>query len=481
MDAFDPPTTIGKYRVDGILGHGAMGTVALGYDPDVDRQVALKTIHAHLLDTEQMDEYLRRFRQEARAAARASHPNIVTVYEAGVANGMPYLAMEYVPGSSLKTCLAHRGRFRPEDAAAILLQVLEALDHAHAHGVIHRDIKPANVLVLPNGHAKLTDFGVARMDSWHTTHVGALLGTPAYCAPEQRAGRELTPRADLYAVGVVLLELVTGQRPDPGDPTAALAGLRRGEPVAFASRFRKVLERGLAVDPQRRFATAAAMSEALRHSLDDRTIIELISGLEPCRTPPPLADGPASAPASSHPAGTAHPSDTALSALAVDVIEAKLAERIGPLARVLMRRHAAEAADKTDLVQRLAGHIRDSAARDGFLADLRQAVAVTPATGSGWPMTGMDAAGLDTPPPGAPPASARADSMGSGRVHKPVSQARAAQLEAHLAEHLGPVAKLLMRRALQKEPSEPELLEALCRHIRDPDAQAAFMAAARMG
>jgi serine/threonine-protein kinase len=311
--------------------------------------------------------------------------------------------------------------------------------------------------------------------------VGALLGTPAYCAPEQRAGRELTPRADLYAVGVVLLELVTGQRPDPGDPTAALAGLRRGEPVAFASRFRKVLERGLAVDPQRRFATAAAMSEALRHSLDDRTTIELISGLEPCRTPPPLADGPASAPASSHPAGTAHPSDTALSALAVDVIEAKLAERIGPLARVLMRRHAAEAADKTDLVQRLAGHIRDSAARDGFLADLRQAVAVTPATGSGWPMTGMDAAGLDTPPPGAPPASARADSMGSGRVHKPVSQARAAQLEAHLAEHLGPVAKLLMRRALQKEPSEPELLEALCRHIPDPDAQAAFMAAARMG
>jgi len=471
--------TVGKYRIEGLLGHGAMGTVALAYDPDIDRPVALKTIHAHLLDTDQREEYLRRFRQEARAAARASHPNIVTVYDAGIDAGTPYLAMEYVPGRSLKACLAERERFRPEDAGAILLQVLDALEHAHVRGVLHRDIKPANVLVLPDGRAKLTDFGVARLDTRQTTQLGALIGTPAYAAPEQLMGRSVTARSDLYSVGVLLAELVSGLRPDPVERGTILVRLRRGEPVDVPPGFLDVLERAMAEDPAARFASAAAMSEALRHSLDDRTIIELISGLTPCRTPP--QSGPADSPperwqafaSAAAPAKGDGLADSLLDRPALDTLEAQLTECIGPLARILVRRYAKEAHDKADLVRCLVAHIHDPDTRARFLADVKRGDRQTPdspGTGAGAGiLTGGDTALFGM--------SDTADRGGVAR--RPLDPARAAQLESTLTEHLGPLARMLMRRAIKTYPSEPELVSALARCIPDAGAREAFLAAAR--
>jgi serine/threonine-protein kinase len=488
-------THIGKYRIDGLLGHGGMGSVVLAYDPDVDRPVALKTIHAHLLDTEQTQEYLRRFRQEARAAARASHPNIVTVYEAGVDGDTPYLAMEYVAGRSLKTCLADRECFRPADAAAILLQVLEALAHAHAAGVVHRDIKPANILVLPNGTAKLTDFGVARLDTLHATQLGAVLGTPAYSAPEQRFGGEATPRSDLYAVGAVLAELVSGLRPDPADPAASLHRLRRGDSVAISPRFLDVLAQAMAEAPEARFATAAAMADALRHSLDDRTILELVSGLSPCRSArlDGLQDEPRAPPQRRSQADTsahsAAPSaggltDSMLSRLELDSLEAQLTEYIGPLARILMRRYTKAAKNKADLVRCLLAHIHDPDARGRFVEDLRRTDARTAQTA----LDGTEgAAGEMGSLPGGGGVAAngvargwdRSGARDRARGDPPVEPGRAHQLTAILAEQLGPLAKMLVRRAMQANPSEAELVAELVRHIPDAVARDAFLAAVR--
>ncbi len=174
---------LGKYKIISQLGKGAMGVVYKAVDPVIERTVALKTIRRDILDPEDAAEVLTRFKREAQAAGRLTHPNIVTVYEYGEEGPTAYIAMEYVKGNSLKEILDHNQRFKISNVIKIMLQLLNALGYSHKHGVVHRDIKPGNIILLADGHIKVTDFGIARIESSNLTHFGDVMGTPSYMPP----------------------------------------------------------------------------------------------------------------------------------------------------------------------------------------------------------------------------------------------------------------------------------------------------------
>jgi eukaryotic-like serine/threonine-protein kinase len=211
----------GRYRVEAHLAHGGMATVYLGTDTRLDRTVALKIMHAELANDE---DFVRRFVAEARSIARLSHPNVVTVYDQGADGRTLYLAMEYVPGRTLRDLLTERTALRPREALDILEGVLAGLAAAHAAGIAHRDVKPENVLLGGNHSIKVADFGLARLlsDATHTKS-GILIGTPAYLAPEQVSGGHTDFRADVYATGIMLFELLTGRHPYTGDTPLTVA------------------------------------------------------------------------------------------------------------------------------------------------------------------------------------------------------------------------------------------------------------------
>ncbi len=264
------PERIGKYGIVSVIGEGGMGTVYKARDPVLDRLVALKTIFPEMLAERGMRE---RFLREARSAARLQHLNIVTVYEFGDVEGMPFIAMELLEGENLGDAV-ERGRL-PDVASrlAVVAQLCDGLAFAHQHGVVHRDVKPSNVTILPDGTVKIVDFGVAWLEgSTVATRTGHLLGTPSYMAPEQFEGRAVDHRVDIWAVGVILYELVTGRRPFAGGtipsliyqivhtPLPPLDPASSGLPAALA----RIVERALAKDPGQRFPELASMARAVR-------------------------------------------------------------------------------------------------------------------------------------------------------------------------------------------------------------------------
>ena len=205
---------IGRYKILGELGRGAMGIVYKAEDPNLDRVVALKTIVLEA-DAEGRKEYEKRFFLEAKAAGKLNHPNIVTVYDFGEADGVAYLAMELVEGADLRLRLKEsNGEGLPAgDAVDIAQQVAEGLGYAHERGIVHRDIKPGNIMLQPRGQAKIMDFGLARMRvADHKTSTGMVLGTPKYMSPEQVAGQPVDQRSDIFSLGIVLHEMLTGTR-----------------------------------------------------------------------------------------------------------------------------------------------------------------------------------------------------------------------------------------------------------------------------
>ena len=213
---------LGRYNIIGELGQGAMGTVYKAVDPLIDRIVAIKTINLSLA-LDEKDEYESRFYQEAKAAGRLSHPNIVTIYDVGKSGEIAYIAMEFLQGRELRDMLNDGKRMPVEQVINVVAQVAQGLAYAHEHGIVHRDVKPSNIMIVRDGHVKITDFGIARMASAAVrTQTGMVLGSPKYMSPEQVVGKLTDQRSDIFSLGVMLYEMLTGQAPFAGENVNAI-------------------------------------------------------------------------------------------------------------------------------------------------------------------------------------------------------------------------------------------------------------------
>lgn len=213
---------LGRYEVIRELGQGAMGTVYQARDPLIDRVVALKTINLGLA-MEGKDEYEGRFYQEAKAAGRLNHPNIVTIYDVGKTEDIAYIAMEFLQGRELRDVMNDGGLLPVDHVLDIVAQVASGLAYAHEYDIVHRDVKPSNIMLIRDGHVKITDFGIARMaSSTVRTQTGMVLGSPKYMSPEQVVGKEIDQRSDVFSLGVMLYEMLTGQAPFNGDNVNAI-------------------------------------------------------------------------------------------------------------------------------------------------------------------------------------------------------------------------------------------------------------------
>jgi len=263
-------TKLGKYEIRRELGRGAMGVVYEAFDPLIQRIVALKTIRPDQLAGGNAEEILARFRREAQAAGRLSHPNIVAIHDCGEDAGVWYIAMELVHGRELKEYFEKNERFATADAVRILSQILAALGYSHRLGVVHRDIKPSNIFLLPDGTVKVADFGIAHIESSELTQVGTVLGTPAYMSPEQILGLPVDGRSDLFSVGVILYQFLTGERPFTGNATITMRKVLEEDPLP-PSRFNvqipgamdAVVRKALAKKPEERFQSAEEFATAL--------------------------------------------------------------------------------------------------------------------------------------------------------------------------------------------------------------------------
>jgi len=222
IDNADTKPTLGRYEISKELGRGAMGTVYLGKDPRINREVAIKTLRYEEIDNEQIDEVKKRFFREAEAAGKLSHPNIVTIYDVGEDYDIAFMAMELLEGTDLTKYCQKDNLLPLPEVIRIITAVAGALDYAHENGVVHRDIKPANIMILKNGEIRVADFGIARVMTTSKTQTGVVLGTPSYMSPEQIAGQKVDGRSDLFSLGVVFYELLTGEKPFQGDSIATL-------------------------------------------------------------------------------------------------------------------------------------------------------------------------------------------------------------------------------------------------------------------
>ena len=265
---------IGRYTILKPIGQGGMGTIYLGRDPVIGRQVAIKVISVKPdLSEEQARQYRERFLREAQAAGALIHPNIVAVHDIGVdaEMGSPYIVMEYVPGRDLRQVMQDSVAMTSATAIRFVLPIAAALDHAHRRGIVHRDVKPANVLIGEDGEVKIADFGVARLPGSDLTQVDQFVGSPGYVSPEQLKGEAIDGRSDLFALGVMLYQMLTGRLPFEGENVSELlyrvaseqakppSAVRRGVSPAFDP----ILARALSKDPGERYQTGKEMMEAL--------------------------------------------------------------------------------------------------------------------------------------------------------------------------------------------------------------------------
>jgi tRNA A-37 threonylcarbamoyl transferase component Bud32 len=264
----------GRYRLEARLGSGGMSTVYLARDETLDRQVAVKVMHREM--SEQADQ-LQRFRGEARAVAKLSHPNVVAVIDAGEDGGHPYIVFEYVEGETLKQRIARLGALDVQEALAYAIEVASGLTVAHSRQMVHRDVKPQNVLIDPDGRAKLTDFGISReLEKDGLTATGRVLGTTDYVAPEQALGHGADPRSDIYSLGVVIYEALTGEVPFHADSQVGVAMKHVNEELPDVQRRRPevsaatalVVERATAKDPGQRYQRIEEMIDDLQTALE---------------------------------------------------------------------------------------------------------------------------------------------------------------------------------------------------------------------
>ena len=426
--------SVGKYRIKEVIGEGAMGVVFAGHDPDIDREVAIKTVHRHLVEAAGGEEWLERFAREARAAGRVLHQNLVTIFDYLEDGGMPYLIMERVSAVTLEDHMSGQTRVALGQVHGIMRQILDGLAHIHKAGIVHRDMKPANVMLTDGGGVKLTDFGIARLTSMDATGAG-MVGTPSYMAPEQFTGGDVDARADIYACGVMLYEMVTGRKPFKGGGVEALfQAVRRGEidppsiyKTDLPAEMDAVILQAMSVDPVERYADAAELAQALNETLPQADTSRITEQTLLPRKARPQPAGP-------------NTMLLRMSSQTMGRIERHLIDKMGPMGKIIARRAASASTDADDMIRAVVSELSASHEHD----DMRDSLL-------------------------------RLLSADTGPSVADIPDAELRQLATLLKPELGPIAGVLVKREAAKAASLKALAEALAARLEDPLARENFL------
>lgn len=355
----DLPATVGKYKITASLGEGAMGIVYKGFDPDIERRVAIKVLHPDLVRKKNAEEFMQRFKREAQSAARCTHPNVVTVLEYGQDGEMPYIVMEFVEGASLQEILKRRRPLSLQKTLSIISQLLKALHSAHQLNIVHRDIKSGNVMILKDGGAvKLADFGIARIAGGpDLTMTGAVVGTPKYMSPEQMFGLKVDARADLFSVAMVFVELLSylpSNLPIPCSELPEIVNLppnnRIDYSILYPTALIPVITKGLAVKPDERYQSAREFMQAIKDVLPQLKAKDMAAAAEEAtavvqestQSYPPTQDE-------------------------LDSMTRLLVEYVGPVAKNIMIAHNAEHTAIDELASEISREIPTAEEREAFL------------------------------------------------------------------------------------------------------------------
>ncbi|MEO8305528.1 MAG: serine/threonine-protein kinase [Betaproteobacteria bacterium] len=459
------PERLGKYVIKGPLGTGAMGVVYKGFDPHIERHVAIKTIRKDLVDPDLAMQYLARFRNEAKAAGRLHHPNIVAVYEYGEDASVTFIVMEYVEGRGLREFLNRRASFDFAQLVALMSQLLAALDFAHTNGVVHRDIKPSNLIVTNQGVLKVADFGIARVDLSNLTMAGVAMGTPSYMSPEQYRGLEVDARSDLFSTGVVLYELLTGERPFRGNLEAIGYAICNEQPAppSSLSKFKlpqavdELVATALAKDPAQRFPSARAFNAALHEiaqmtvPVDDSNGTTMVNiGTLMLQTPAPAWDD-----------------ETLRTA------EHELARALGPMAKLIVRRATQKTNDRAELCSLLSASIIDPDARHHFIEAFNRHGSGTLGSTGGRAArpTARGETGLSSSPSrlnAGASGGAKAGTPGTAQSsiqRAPLDQEFVDFVAGRLAVYLGPIAKIVAKKAAANTPTRVAFLKRVAENL----------------
>lgn len=439
------PEKLGKYQITGILGRGAMGVVYKAWDPLIARHVALKAILRDSLDNDGAEQAIARFRNEAMAAGRLNHPGIVAIYDFGEEGNTSYIAMEFAEGQGLREHLRSRGTVKLSDVVELANQLLAALDYAHQRGVIHRDVKPGNIIVTLAGKLKITDFGIARIDTTNLTQTGMIVGTPSYMAPEQYTGQPVDRRADLFSAGVVVYEMLTGVKPFTGNgdviayqichvPHAPPSRIDPTLPHALDV----VMAHALAKKKEERYASAGEFAQALAAAItraegDESTMAATVTRAAP------LIGETASMPAGWNPE-------------ALRALENALTPHIGPVARTLVKRAAAKSVSPAQLIEVLVNTLDGVEERKAFTARARMILEQTAPDG---PTSSLTAATVATP--------------------RALPEAELELAVQRLTPYLGPISKVLVKKASARVRDVQALYVMLAENLNDDSEKATFL------
>lgn len=436
-----PIGRIGKYRIDHIIGQGAVGIVYKGYDEQIEREVAIKALQPMILaDLTASTDALRRFATEVRSAGRCLHPNIVTVFDYVEEEGAPHIVMEYVPAGTLENVINAGANLPLRQMGDLMSQVLLALEHAHGKGIVHRDVKPSNILCYSSSSVKVADFGIAQINTLNLTQTGryGIVGTPHYMAPERFLGRPDDARGDLYSAGVIMFQLLTGQRPFQANDTHELMNKVINDVPARARALRPdlslameaVTQRALARNPDDRFQTAREFLDALRSVLksdvsDTKPTLDLTQYSTQTNVP--------AGPGSSRPSLSQTMAEK-LSPDTLTALEQALARSVGPIAKVVVRRAAAEAHDANELLGKLTKTLKT----DAEITSFRQIAEAQLIQDGG---------------------------LTAVRMEAEVGSAEAQAVTAALLPILGPVAKTLVARLTKSAVGWDDFYQRLAKHV----------------
>ncbi len=463
------PERIGKYQVKRALGKGAMGMVYEGFDPIIERRVAIKTILKEYLDAAEAEEAIARFKREAQAGGRLNHPCIVGVYEYGEDDSGAFIVMEYVEGKELRAYFRMGNRFDLIDVFELMKQLLSALDYSHRQGVVHRDIKPANLMILDGKKLKVMDFGIARIASSSLTQVGTVVGTPTHMSPEQLTGLPADGRADIWSAGVILYELLTGVSPFMGDtPANVMHKVLQGEPTppsvmmpSLPTVFDGVVARALQKKADDRYPTAREFAAAVLSAFQGKSKQAMAQrgDTEATRT---ISPEEAARMQSMRNAARQPKAELTLPPETIAEVERSLSRHIGPLAKILIAQARDQTTKPDEFFRILAENIEDDEERRAFLSKVQALKkGEQPAPG---PAAGPDAM------------ERRKDAAVTRSAFTPEALAIA---EKALASYVGPLARILIKDAAEKSGNLRDLYAHLAMHIDEEGERKEFLARLR--